>query len=322
MGRRTTKLLGVIAPMILAQPGGNGGMGGGGNPHFECPDAGGSPFAGDSDYIGKGLKPIPVRGNVGCVDASPLATRPTVENRRGGTRPATNIYGPMEAGFTSENHECLGDVVVPAGMDTRLAEAMLHAIDGCEGREILDFCGGHATPYHYHEKMSCLYEDDATTGHSTRIGTALDGHGLYGKHVDGGVEPDDLDACGGRVGVTPDSGGEPVYYYTLTDAPPFTMGCFGDETTYPVTVDQCRSLYDACQDEPVVIETIHGSGPFTLECPCWDARGSNVEGQEGTPCFLASEGNCTGALSTSGGAGRVVSRAMVGCLAAAAVLFV
>ena len=91
-------------------------------------------------------------------------------------------------------------------------------------------------------------------------------------------------------------------------------------------MDQCRSLYDACQDEPVVIETVHGSGPFTLECPCWDARGSNVEGQEGTPCFLASGGNCTGALSTSaamrGGAGRVVSRAMVGCLAAAAVLFV
>ena len=132
-------------------------MGGGGNPHFECPDAGG--FAGDSDYIGKGLKPIPVRGNVGCVDAGPLATRPTVENRRGGTRPATNIYGPMEAGFTSENHECLGNVVVPAGMDTRLAEAMLHAIDGCEGREILDFCGGHATPYHYHEN-----DDDELQG--------------------------------------------------------------------------------------------------------------------------------------------------------------
>ena len=88
-----------------------------------------------------------------------------------------------------------------------------------------------------------------------------------------------------------------------------------------MTVDQCRSLYDACQDEPVVIETVHGSGPFTLECPCWDSRGSNVEGQ-GTPCFLASEGNCTGALSTSGGAGRVVGRAMFGCLAAAAVLFV
>ena len=81
MGCRTTKLLGVVAPMILAQPGGNGGMGGGGgNPHFECPDAGG--FAGDSDYIGAGLKPIPVRGNVGCVDAGPLATRPTVENRQ------------------------------------------------------------------------------------------------------------------------------------------------------------------------------------------------------------------------------------------------
>ena len=308
----STQWLSLVAP-ILAQRGGNGGM-----PHFDCPEDGA--FGGDSDYIGAGLKPIPLRGNVGCVDAVPLATRPTVESNRGGaSRPATNIYGPMEAGFTSDYHECLGDLVVPAGMDTQLAEAMLHAIDGCEGREILDYCGGHAMPYHYHEKLSCLYAEDAT-GHSTRIGTALDGHGIYGKHVDGGLDPLDLDACGGRVGVTPDSAGEPVFYCPVTDTPPFTMGCFGDESAYPVTVDQCRSLYDGCQSAPTVVTTVHGSGQFTLECPCWDSRGSNVEGQ-GMPCFLGNEGNCTGALSGASRSGGAVSTAMTGCVAAA-VLFV
>jgi hypothetical protein len=35
----------------------------------------------------------------------------------------------------------------------------------------------HATPYHYHERMSCLY-DSAANGHSTRVGTALDGNGV------------------------------------------------------------------------------------------------------------------------------------------------
>ena len=59
--------------------------------------------------------------------------------------------------------------------------------------------------------MSCLYESDASTGHSTRVGTAFDGNGIYGKYIGKNEKvPTDLDACGGRTGVTPDSNGKSV----------------------------------------------------------------------------------------------------------------
>ena len=57
----------------------------------------------------------------------------------------------------------------------------------------------------------------------------------------------DLDACSGRYGVTPDSNGEVVYYYMVTDAAPFTVGCFGpNDDGSVVTVEQCRALYRTC----------------------------------------------------------------------------
>eukprot|EP00959_Pyramimonas_sp_CCMP1952_P330064 6910809-Pyramimonas_sp.AAC.1 len=63
--------------------------------------------------------------------------------------------------------------------------------------------------------MTCLYAGNPATGHSTRIATMMDGHGLYGKFVATGTLPTDLDACGGRTGVTPDSDGKEVYYYMV-----------------------------------------------------------------------------------------------------------
>lgn len=57
--------------------------------------------------------------------------------------------------------------------------------------------------------MDCLYEASTAEnfiGHSTIIGTALDGNPLYGKYISvngRSVEPSDLDACGGRIGVIP-----------------------------------------------------------------------------------------------------------------------
>ena len=46
-----------------------------------------------------------------------------------------------------------------------------------------------ASSVYSHEKMSCLYTNDATSGHSTRFATALDGNGVYGHYLDGGAEP-------------------------------------------------------------------------------------------------------------------------------------
>jgi hypothetical protein len=244
-----------------------------------------SQYTGNTAYINAGLKAAPLRGNVACVDAGPLATRPkaTVARKE---EDATNIYGPNEAGFTSAQPgmSCLGTSSVQGGIDTNLAEAMVHKICG-ESVQVLDTCGGHAVPYHYHEKLACLYSADATTKHSTRIGTALDGHGIYGKYIAGGVVPTDLDACGGRVGVTPDSNGAEVYYYPVTDTAPFTLGCFANKAAYPVSVAQCKALYSGCSSAPITVTTAHGSGQYILDCPCFDKFHSNVANQ-GLPGYL------------------------------------
>lgn len=200
---------------------------------------------------------------------------------------------------------CLRDNVVPGGIDTNLAEHMVEYF--CDGREIsaLDGCGGHAMPYHYHERMQCLYDADAATGHSTRIGTAGDGNGIYGRFIDGGVEPDDLDACGGRFGVTPDSDGEVVYYYPVTSAAPFVLGCYG-----PVnSVQECRDLYPrTCGRNAEVVEvtTIYGTGLYTLDCPCFDENESNVIGQ-GRPGFLAPSPSDPATTTSSPTSGPITS---------------
>ena len=134
---------------------------------------------------------------------------------------------------------------------------------------VLDDCGGHANPYHYHERMTCLYTEDPTTGHSTRIGTALDGNGIYGKYVSFGQKtPTDLDVCGGRTGVTPDSGGQTVYYYMVQDTAPFTVGCFGPVSS----VQECKALYpnDCDNGETITVTTAEGSRSYDPECPCWE----------------------------------------------------
>lgn len=53
----------------------------------------------------------------------------------------------MEAGFTQQQWSCLGDRIIPGGIDTLLAEHMLHFMCGDDTLQIMDFCGGHATPY-------------------------------------------------------------------------------------------------------------------------------------------------------------------------------
>merc|ERR1719198_2236454 len=174
-----------------------------------------------------------------------LAKRPKARNQD-----ADNVYGPMEAGFSSSNPpmmSCLGSHTVPGGVDTHVAELVVakycnkdpHSMSATSFRSWadqvggMDNCGGHATPYHYHERLgygvsSCAISTvDPTTGHSNRIATAADGKGIYGPVINGGCAPADLDVCGGRWGVTPDSNGERVYYYVVQAFAPFTIGCFG-----------------------------------------------------------------------------------------------
>ena len=85
-------------------------------------------------------------------------------------------------------------------------------------------CGGHTAEYHFHERLSCLYDespvDESLAGHSAEVGetTVADAGGalqkVYGKWEDfsAGLYPV-LDACGGHFGPTPDAPGASTYHY-------------------------------------------------------------------------------------------------------------
>jgi hypothetical protein len=135
--------------------------------------------------------------------------------------PGENIYGPFEAGFNSAQDNILsrlgcstGSGYLPGGIDTLAAESMVAAdcgvtlprYEGGNYISLLDECGGHTNDYHFHERLSCLYEHDGTGGHSTQVGQGSDGQFIYGRFEDeaNGVLPE-LDACGGHFGYTPDS---------------------------------------------------------------------------------------------------------------------
>lgn len=232
----------------------------------------------------------PLRGNIGCMDMNVLAKRP-----KAGSQDADNVYGPMEAGFSANQPpmmSCLGSHSVSAGVDTHVAELMVAYWCGTDPTSMtasafrswasqvggLDECGGHAMPYHYHERLGygvsacAISTADPTTGHSNRIATAADGKGIYGPQVNGGCAPTDLDVCGGRWGVTPDSNGESVYYYVVQPYAPFTVGCYGP----PLATDkegqmaECRALYSKCDGTTQTITTVYGSGEYDLDCPCFD----------------------------------------------------
>jgi hypothetical protein len=267
------------------------------NPHFACPTVGQTAYTGTDFYKNGQNRAAPLRGNVGCVDFGPLAGRP--KGKAGTTvLDATNIYGAMEAGFskTQPGASCLGaandlpDFVLPGGVDTNLAEAIMMKAcadrGGALDKALLDYCGGHAEPFHYHERMNCLYTADSTTGHSTRIGTAADGNGIYGHNIEGGCEPTDLDWCGGRTGVTPDSNGQEVYYYVVSNRAPFALGCFG-----PINTEaECRALYPECDGVAQSFTTAHGTDDYDLDCPCFDpVTGSNMP-EQGKPNYLGPSG--------------------------------
>lgn len=109
------RVIGLAATASLAA-----GMGGGGGGR-SCP-AERPFFTGDPVYETEEPQGTPLRGNIACVDEEPLSWRPTAGR---GDQDAVNIFGPMEAGFTSQQWDCLGDRVIPGGIDTLLAENMV-----------------------------------------------------------------------------------------------------------------------------------------------------------------------------------------------------
>ena len=70
--------------------------------------------------------------------------------------------------------------------------------------EVQDRCQGHperSGPYHYHSLTTCLEGAGPVGVHSPRVGYALDGFGICGRHGEGGVvlANADLDECHGHA---------------------------------------------------------------------------------------------------------------------------
>lgn len=277
----------IVTRLASAQPptegGGMGGMGGMGG--ASCQQG-----QNEVDYDAPGLKTAPCRGQIGTAADDNL------------------IFGPFEAGFsvdqTTRFFGCTNDLELPGGIDTLNAERMVHAqaaLGHCnDGVSIMNACGGHANPFHYHERMTCLYNNDDPSGHSTTSGTMLDGHKIYGtwEHYPSRVRPL-LDACGGHFGVTPDSGGSVVYHYHVAFEPPFLASCFGpaveNGAEVMVTLAACRAHHSSCGDNDEIDITIWDETQnvtktitYDPDCPCWDGNNSNV-GSVPLPFELATQ---------------------------------
>ena len=171
-----------------------------------CPT--GSNYVGSANRIGTAPA---LRGSLGCVDTAAISYRQTLSSTIAGTSTGTttvNIYGPFEAGFSSAQPgvSCLGTQSVVGGIDTYTAELMIRNMCNVNSISLLDTCGDHANPRHFHEMLTNCLSGQVASGHSTRLGTSGDNRGIYGFFEANNTYPV-LDVCGAHVGVTPDSNG-------------------------------------------------------------------------------------------------------------------
>lgn len=205
------------------------------------------------------------------------------------------IYGPLENGFgigrapqpctNGHTATCSGGLDVPNCVKT-LEYSCGKA--NVQYSLMLDTCGGHAMPYHYHNDLKCDY-DHTAPGHSPLIGIALDGRGIYGLYETSQTRPSDLDACSGHTGATPAFAGDgsassvtsaassSVYHYHVSSKAPWTLGCYG-----PADLATCKSVTAGCGDSDGYELEKTAEYPsgfcYDLECSCYDAQGFNNDG--------------------------------------------
>lgn len=123
---------------------------------------------------------------------------------------------------------------------------------GGGGIPALDPCGGHMDPagyYHWHfvgesinavldafeiTEVSCTNVPQRMTG---LVGFARDGFPVYAPYGDGDAVPAGLDACNGKVGVTPEYPEGIYHYYALETEAPNLPGCLvGAAVESPLSV--------------------------------------------------------------------------------------
>ena len=97
--------------------------------------------------------------------------------------------------------------------------------------EVQDTCHGHPNGlvgYHYHSLSPCILTTSALT-HTTLVGWALDGFGIYVEYNSKGqlLTDQDLDVCHGRTSVVPWHGKSvKIYHYDMTHEFPYSVGCY------------------------------------------------------------------------------------------------
>ena len=136
-------------------------------------------------------------------------------------------------------------------------------------------------------KPVCDDGSEATKPSRRRSRRLASGQGVYGKWEDfsNSLKPT-LDACNGQWGKTPDSPDKDIYHYHITEHPPFTIGCYGpNDDNSPVTVQQCRDVYDECSEtaklELFTVKDKNGvtiTFPYQPWCPCWDKSSAGPDG--------------------------------------------
>jgi hypothetical protein len=121
----------------------------------------------------------------------------------------------------------------PIGM-TLTGAALFNALDAtgsdAVAHEVQDNCQGHPEitgQYHYHSITDCL--SDPGNEHSSLMGYAFDGFGIFGVRGEGGktLTNADLDECHGHTHIIEWNGDfVPMYHYHATYEYPYTLGCF------------------------------------------------------------------------------------------------
>lgn len=117
----------------------------------------------------------------------------------------------------------LSGVVIFSAFDAEGRDAVAH--------EVQDSCDGHPQVsgfYHYHSLSDCI-EDTSTSGHSSLVGYAFDGYGIYGYYGEDGSEVTnkDLDQCHGHTHMIEwDGQMVEMYHYHATHEFPYVVGCF------------------------------------------------------------------------------------------------
>lgn len=124
----------------------------------------------------------------------------------------------------------------PGAIGILLTGAVLFNGFDADGRdavahELQDKCQGHPQmtgTYHYHNVTSCLDDKTLPDGHSTLVGYAIDGFGIYGRRGEGGMvlSSADLDPCHGHTHKIAWNGKTvEMYHYHGTQDFPYTVGC-------------------------------------------------------------------------------------------------